>query len=127
MSNALATPAIMPFMVTKEHRHLILKFTGLATPLNSRLRWGHSGTIGCLVLRYERDGAHRAVDRDRLPGADALGCSSDSDHRRNTILARDDRAMGHCAAHLHHQITGRQEERRPATIRRGRHQDFTTC
>src|SRR5689334_24977512 len=70
------------------------------------------------------DGPGRAVDRDAVAGGDRLRGTRDADHGGDAVLPGHDRAMGVRTAHLHHQSTGREEQRRPPGVGRGRHQEL---
>ncbi len=79
-----------------------------ASPAHSRALCA-AGTLG--TEEHEPAGA---VDGDGLARRDGLGGAGSSDNRRDAVLARDDCAMRHGAAHFHYQTAGGQEERGPA-------------
>ena len=57
-------------------------------------------------LVEERDHPVVAIDTDQLPVPDPLGGNPESEHRRDVVLAGDDRTMGEDAADIGDQPLG---------------------
>src|SRR5438552_5883118 len=72
----------------------------------------------------KRDGSRRSVDGDLVTGRDATRRVHDSDYGGDAVLAGDDGAVRHHAAHLHHERARGQEEWSPTGIGRWSHQHF---
>src|SRR3954453_8991371 len=79
-------------------------------------KWNVEMQQSSLPVAARRDGAGGAVDGDTLARLDALGGAGDADHGRDAVFAGDDRAVRDRPAHLHHQPTGGEEERRPPRV-----------
>src|SRR5215213_2928588 len=65
----------------------------------------------------------RSMHADPLPVPDQPGGMLHPHDRRQTVLARDHRAMRHQAPHLRHEALDRDEQWRPAGIRVGSDED----
>src|SRR6476661_2050708 len=78
----------------------------------------------CWLLGLDRDQAAGSVDGDRLPGRDRAGGAEGTDHRRDAVLAGDDRAVAERTSGLGDDRCGSAEQGRPGRHGRDRDQDL---
>src|SRR5690606_33620481 len=71
------------------------------------------------------DGHHpaTAVDADALPVPDPLRRLAGADHRREAVLARDDRHVAHGSTDVRHGAADLLEDRRPGRVGHLAHED----
>src|SRR3954467_6927916 len=84
-----------------------------------RRRWERRPVLGWQDFNV----SVRSVYANPLPVPDQLGRPFHSHNRGKAVFPGDDRAMGHQAPDLGHETLDRNEERRPAGVRVGGHED----
>src|SRR5262249_30682019 len=76
-----------------------------------------------MVVCEDVDVSVGGVDADPPAVLDQAGGALDADDRRQTVLPRDHRAVGHQAADLRHEAVDRDEQGRPARVGVGGDED----